>query len=84
MQAIGYARWSSLEQGHGSSLERQSAAIHSFCKSKGWDLIEQISDEGVSAYSGANINNGNLSNLVGRIERGLIPAHIVIFGTEPL
>ena len=78
MQAIGYSRWSSLEQGRGSSLERQTEAIEAFCKSQNWQLVEQVKDEGISAYFGANIKTGNLAKLVEKLERGELPRDLVI------
>lgn len=64
MKAVGYSRWSSLEQGRGSTLARQQGQIRSFCDAKDWTLIEQITDEGTSAYTGANIQTGNLAALL--------------------
>lgn len=78
MQAIGYARWSSLEQGRGSSLERQVGLIRSFCEAKGWSLIDQVVDEGTSAYTGANVQTGNLAALIRRIENGEVPRDVVV------
>lgn len=78
MQAIGYARWSSLEQSKGSTLERQLGLINRFSKAKGWDLIEQITDEGTSAYTGENIQTGNLAALIRRIENGSLSSNVVI------
>lgn len=78
MQAIGYARWSSLEQGRGSSLERQVGLIRSFCETRGWSLIDQVIDEGTSAYTGANIQTGNLAALIRRIENGDVSRDVVV------
>lgn len=78
MQAIGYARWSSLEQGRGSSLERQVGSIRRFCEARGWSLIEEVVDEGTSAYTGANIQTGNLAALVRRLENGELSRDVVV------
>ena len=78
MQAIGYARWSSLEQGRGSSLERQVGLIRSLCEARGWILIDQVVDEGTSAYTGANVQTGNLAALIRRIENGEVPRDVVL------
>lgn len=78
MQAIGYARWSSLEQGRGSSLERQVGLIRSFCEAKGWNLVDQIVDEGTSAYTGANVQTGNLAALIRHIENGEVSRDVVV------
>ncbi len=42
MNAIGYARWSSLEQSKGSTLERQIQEIERFSASNGWKLVGQV------------------------------------------
>lgn len=78
MNAIGYARWSSLEQSKGSTLERQIQEIERFSASNGWKLVGQVTDEGTSAYTGANIQTGNLAQLVHSIEQGEISRDIII------
>lgn len=78
MNAIGYARWSSLEQSRGSTLERQIQEIERFSASNGWELIGQITDEGTSAYTGANIHTGNLARLIQDIEHGQISRDTII------
>lgn len=78
MQAVGYARWSSLEQGKGSSLERQTHQISTFVERRGWTLIGQVIDEGKSAYTGSNIHTGNLARLVKQIELGELDRNVVI------
>lgn len=78
MQAIGYARWSSLEQGKGQTLERQQRLVRNFCEARSWPLIEEVTDEGTSAYTGANIHSGNLAGLVRRIEEGRLGGELVI------
>lgn len=72
MLAIGYARWSSLEQGKGSTLDRQLQAIRGYCTSQKLQLTEMVVDEGSSAYAGTNISSGNLGRLVRKIEEGAI------------
>lgn len=67
VQAIIYRRFSSLEQGRGSTLARQSALCEAYIRRKGWDLVETVTDEGVSAWTGANINEGNLAKLTQRL-----------------
>ena len=68
MEAIIYRRYSNREQGSGSSLSRQSSICEAYCERKGWPVIDVVSDEGISAWSGANIETGNLSKLTERIE----------------
>jgi len=78
MNVIGYARWSSLEQSRGSTLARQLQEIERCCRANSWRLIEQVTDEGTSAYTGANIQTGNLAHLIKRIEQGEVSRDVVI------
>jgi DNA invertase Pin-like site-specific DNA recombinase len=73
MKIFIYARWSSLEQGRGSTLERQLDLCRRYCNGRGWTDAEVIKDEGRSAYTGANLTQGNLGKLTERLEQGLIP-----------
>ncbi|MBE7216373.1 recombinase family protein [Shewanella benthica] len=71
--AIPYARFSSNQQQHGMSLERQSNAFDSFVKkSKAnprYDLA--MDDKGKSAYKGQHIlENGALGNFIYKLEGG--------------
>lgn len=68
MQAIVYARYSSLEQGRGSSLERQHEICAGYCARQKWKIKEQINDLGTSAWTGANLQTGNLAMLTKRLE----------------
>lgn len=52
--AVIYARFSSMEQGKGFSLERQIGQGKAYVEQQGWSLKEVLTDEGKSAYSGAN------------------------------
>ncbi len=72
MKAIIYARWSSLEQSKGSSLERQMDICERFCLEQGWEVIDRLRDEGKSAYTGANISEGQLGILTKRVENDLL------------
>lgn len=59
-----YARWSSQEQGSGTTLQRQIDAGTAYAEARGWVVTDIVTDEGVSAYTGANITAGNLARLV--------------------
>lgn len=59
-----YARWSSQEQGSGTTLQRQIDAGVAYAEARGWQVTDIVTDEGVSAYTGANITKGNLARLV--------------------
>jgi DNA invertase Pin-like site-specific DNA recombinase len=69
-----YARWSSLEQTKGSTLERQLENCLAYIEGIGWTLTgEAIVDRGRSAYTGANISSGNLGKFAESIRNGSIP-----------
>lgn len=72
MKAVIYARWSSLEQGKGSSLERQMDLCERFCAEQGWEVIDRLRDEGKSAYTGANLQDGQLAKFTQRVEQRLL------------
>lgn len=61
MQAFIYARFSTLEQARGSSLERQLQDCRALCDRKGWDRTtdREIVDEGRSAFHGVNRAEGS-------------------------
>ena len=49
MYAFIYARWSSLEQGKGTTLTRQLEVCREYCKARGWVIAGELRDEGRSA-----------------------------------
>lgn len=57
--AIIYARFSSTEQSKGFSLERQRTYGLQFATDHGWSVEKTITDEGRSAYHGANRAEGS-------------------------
>lgn len=63
MKAIIYARFSSKEQIGGTSLERQIELCETYCKDKGWQIVNRCFDRGISAWSGANMDTGSLANI---------------------
>ncbi|GAA0452683.1 MULTISPECIES: recombinase family protein [Sphingomonas] len=71
MKAIVYARWSSLEQAKEgrTTLARQLSLCGSFAERNGYTVVERITDEGRSAWTGDNIRTGNLGKLKERLER---------------
>lgn len=58
-RAIIYARFSTLEQGKGGSLERQLRNGRKFAQDKGWQVEREITDLGRSAYHGSNRAEGS-------------------------
>ncbi len=67
-----YARFSSVEQKEGMSLQRQLGDMRRYCASKGWQESKVITDEGRSAFHGQHRHGGDL----GRFEaEALTAAH---------
>ena len=68
-----YARYSSLEQGRGTSLIRQFENGRNYALARGWlvDPDREISDKGKSAYHGANrAEGGTLYAFERQVEKG--------------
>lgn len=85
MFAYVYARWSSQEQTKGSTLARQLSTCGEFVESKpDWTLAETITDKGTSAYTGDNIETGNLGKFRDRILNGTIDPTKAVLVCEEL
>lgn len=78
MDAILYARWSSDEQGKGSTLVRQRESCRAMAAAHGWNVIEEIVDDGVSAFRGAHSEIGALGQFLRNAEDGVYPDGIVL------
>lgn len=76
-KAISYARWSSGRQSKGSSSARQSKMAEDFAERYGLTLESTIVDDGVSAYTGDNLNEG-LGRFLDGIKSGDISTDIVL------
>lgn len=83
MDTIIYVRWSSTEQSRGTSKERQIELCNAHAKAKGWRVVETISDEGVSAFTGKHASSGALSRFVAAVEEGRYPDGVILL-TEKL
>ncbi|ONG55720.1 hypothetical protein BKE38_08620 [Pseudoroseomonas deserti] len=70
--AFSYMRFSSPEQARGDSLRRQMQKAEEYAAQQGWDLNRDLRDEGVSAYSGANLK-GAFGGFLREIESGNVP-----------
>ena len=68
--AISYIRFSSLEQSKGDSYRRQMALTLAYCEKNNLTLIDEQADKGVSAYKGANSDEGALSEIIRRAKEG--------------
>jgi len=78
MDVVIYVRWSSAEQGKGSSLERQEGDCRRFAAARGWNVVDMILDDGISAFRGQNSLEGGLSNFVDDAEAGRYPSGITL------
>ncbi|WP_294197416.1 recombinase family protein [uncultured Sphingomonas sp.] len=83
MDAVIYIRWSSSEQGKGSSLERQREDCREHAARHGWNVVEELIDEGVSAFKGRHADVGALGRFVASVEGGRYPDGVVLL-TEKL
>jgi len=70
---ISYLRYSTPEQGRGDSIRRQIAAAEKWAHEHGLTLDRTLKDEGVSAYSGRNLEVGALGSIIRDIEAKRIP-----------
>ncbi len=85
MFAIAYARWSSMEQTKGSTLARQLAATSEHIAAMGWQTMrEPLVDRGRSAYTGENIEKGQLGAFAKSILSGAIDASKTVLVVEEL
>ena len=70
-----YTRWSTPEQAKGDSGRRQSSAAEAWAAERGMvlDTALAISDEGVSAYRGANVGEDRgLGRFIYACQQGLV------------
>lgn len=75
MTIYAYARWSSLEQTKGSTLERQLENCREYIDRAGWSMTsDPIVDRGRSAYTGANLTTGELGKFADNFRTGNIPS----------
>ena len=77
-------RVSSAGQIDGAGLARQSDTAIAYAKQRGWDLHpEPYSDEGVSGFSGANLD-GDLGRFLKDLKQGVFGDQDVALGVEDL
>ena len=79
--ALGYARVSTDEQAReGVSLDVQRSRIRAYCEAKELELVDMLTDDGVS---GKTLKRPALRELVRRCERGDV-AHVVVVKLDRL
>lgn len=83
MDAVVYMRWSSAEQGKGSSLERQREDCRAHAARKGWKVVRELIDDGVSAFRGRHAAVGELGRFLAEVDSGAYPDGVILL-TEKL
>lgn len=78
MEAVIYARWSSDDQGKGSTLSRQREYCFAMAEAHGWKVVEEIVDDGISAFRGAHADIGALGRFIRAVEDGAYPDGVVL------
>jgi DNA invertase Pin-like site-specific DNA recombinase len=74
-----YLRFSSAEQALGDSKRRQLDAARAWAVEHGMELDEELRDEGISGFKGANLRpEAALGGFLRAIEAGMVPAGSVL------
>ena len=74
-RAYSYKRFSTPAQAQGDSLRRQTAMAQAWADRRGvlLDTELNLTDEGISAYTGANRDVGSLGAFLSAVEEGTVP-----------
>lgn len=78
MDCVVYIRWSSTEQGKGSSLERQREDCRRHAAKNGWKIERELVDDGISAFKGQHALTGALGEFVRDVEAGRYPDGVIL------
>src|SRR6516165_8738275 len=65
--AISYIRWSSGSQTLGDSERRQLERSREYAAARGWQLLDEITDSGISAFRGRNVADGGLGTFLAAV-----------------
>lgn len=78
--AYSYIRFSTVEQRHGRSYDRQREKAEKYCRENGLhlDTSFRLHDDGVSAFHGKNIRSGTLGRFLVAVEAGKIKTGAVL------
>lgn len=82
LEAIIYMRWSSAEQAKGSSLERQREECRRHARHKGWKVIAEVVDDGISAFRGKHLATGELGRIIADVEAGAYPDGLILLSEK--
>lgn len=73
-KVFSYSRFSKPEQARGDSLRRQTDLAEKYAKEHDLELDRTLkADEGLSAYSGANLKKGHLGQFMEKVRGGKVP-----------
>jgi len=72
-RAYSYIRWSTAEQTAGDSERRQRELARGYCAAQGLELVDRnMTDAGLSGFTGANVRRGALGAFIKAIDDGEI------------
>jgi len=77
-KAFSYIRMSTETQLQGHSLERQLTLTRDYAEEKGFHLIEDLQDIGLSAHDGTNVKKGKLGKFLQAVKEGEIENDCVL------
>jgi site-specific DNA recombinase len=77
MMAAIYSRVSSKEQVDGHSLDAQVRACRQLCDQRGYEIVAQFADEGVSARSDQVAKCPRFAHMMAEAERGAFEVVVV-------
>ena len=80
--AISYTRFSSARQALGHSEERQIESARQYAKENGF-VLKEIVDRGLSGYTGKNVSEGVLGDLIRQVKAGELPKNLVLLVEDP-
>lgn len=78
MDCVIYIRWSSAEQAKGSSLERQRQDCRQHAAGNGWRVVDELVDDGISAFKGEHASTGALGDFVASVDAGRFPDGVIL------
>jgi hypothetical protein len=71
-KAYSYARWSDARQGQGSTEERQLSSTQQYAAEHGLELDNSLVDRGLSGFTGANRQKGDLGRFLQMVRDGVV------------
>ena len=78
MDCVIYMRWSSAEQSRGSTLERQRDDCRRHASENEWSVVDELVDDGISAFKGQHASTGALGRFVAEVDAGRYPDGVVL------